>query len=197
MEKNSLSRLIKLRKSWLDDGVVAVTFEVLCREYSSWGTAEPLALASVNAASKAFKNIMKAHTELGKSEFVLPIYQDNHWILFHLNLLSRRMVCYDSLGRREHSATNTYNVLWSRFQHAASEAEEPFEFRVSEDVPRQNDSVNCGVYTVAFAWYLLRHGKPPSSQDEFWSSAGFADRFRLDILHFLAHMCSMDLENKV
>ncbi|PBK98362.1 hypothetical protein ARMGADRAFT_1075216 [Armillaria gallica] len=87
-----------LLQSWLDDGVVTVTFEVLCREYSSWGTVEPLALALVNAASKAFKNIMKAHTELGKSEFVLPIHQDNHWILFHLNLLSRRMVCYDSLG---------------------------------------------------------------------------------------------------
>ncbi len=62
LEKNSLSRLIKLCKSWLDDGMVAVTFEVLCQEYSSWGTAEPLALALVNAASKAFKNIMKVST---------------------------------------------------------------------------------------------------------------------------------------
>ena len=46
-------------KSWLDDGIVAVALDVLCQEYPSWGTAEPLALASVNAASKSFKNIMK------------------------------------------------------------------------------------------------------------------------------------------
>ncbi|KAK0215526.1 hypothetical protein IW262DRAFT_1465185 [Armillaria fumosa] len=110
LEKKSLGRLIKLCQSWLNDGVVAVTFEVFCREYSSWGTAEPLALTSMNAASKVFKNIMKAYTNFGKSDFVLPIHQDNHWILFHLNLWTHRIVCYDSLGMHEHSTTNTYNV---------------------------------------------------------------------------------------
>ncbi|KAK0187013.1 hypothetical protein F5146DRAFT_1141864 [Armillaria mellea] len=89
LEKKSLKRLMKMCKSWLDDGMVAVSLEVLCQGYPSWGTAEPLALASLNAASKVFKNIMKAHTELGKSDFVLPVHQDrNHWILFYLNIPS-------------------------------------------------------------------------------------------------------------
>ncbi|KAK0459917.1 hypothetical protein IW261DRAFT_1578114 [Armillaria novae-zelandiae] len=178
LEKKSLGRLIKLRKSWLDDGVIAVTFEVLCQD-------------------KAFKNIMKAYTELGHSDFILPIHEDNHWFLFHLNLSTRRIVCYDSLGTREHSATNTYNALWSRFERAASETDTPFHFKIAENVPRQNDSINCGVYTVAFAWYMMRHRKPPSAQDKFWCTADFADRFRLDIVHFLAHRCLRDLETKV
>ncbi|KAK0183876.1 hypothetical protein F5146DRAFT_1180218 [Armillaria mellea] len=89
LEKKSLKRLMKMGKSWLNDGMVAVSLEVLCQGYPSWGTAEPLALASLNATSKAFKNIMKVHTELGKSDFVLPIHQDrNHWILFYLNIPS-------------------------------------------------------------------------------------------------------------
>ncbi|KAK0189624.1 hypothetical protein F5146DRAFT_1199844 [Armillaria mellea] len=174
LEKKSLKRLMKMGKSWLNDGMVAVALEVLCQGYPSWGTAEPLALASLNATSKAFKNIIKAHTELGKSDFVLPIHQDrNHWILFHLNIPSRRMVCYDSLGRHEHAATKTYNELSSRFAHAVSDLEHPFEFIVSKDIPRQKDSINCGVYTVVFAWYLLCHGRPPCSEDKFWLSEGF------------------------
>ncbi|KAK0183793.1 hypothetical protein F5146DRAFT_1188623 [Armillaria mellea] len=179
LEKKSLKRLMKMGKSWLDDGMVAIALEVLCQGYPSWGTAEPLALASLNAASKAFKNIMKTHTELGKSNFVLPIHQDcNHWILFHLNIPSQRMVCYDSLSRREHAATKTYNELSLRFAHAVSDLEHLFEFIVSKDVPRQKDSINCGVYMVAFAWYLLCHGRPLCSKDKFWSSEGFSDRFR-------------------
>ncbi|KAK0197396.1 hypothetical protein F5146DRAFT_1155464 [Armillaria mellea] len=202
LEKKSLKRLMKMGKSWLDDGMVAVALEVLCQGYPSWGTAEPLALASLNAASKAFKNIMKVHTKLGKSNFVLPIHQDcNHWILFHLNIPSRRMVCYDSLGRCEHAATKMYNIcapltveLLSRFAHAVSDVKHLFEFIVSKDVPRQKDSINCGVYMVAFAWYLLCHGRPPRSEDKFWLSEGFGDRFRLNILHLLVHKCSGELD---
>ncbi|KAK0189314.1 hypothetical protein F5146DRAFT_1140887 [Armillaria mellea] len=175
LEKKSLKKLMKMGKSWLDDGIVAVALEVLCQGYPLWGTAEPLALVSLNAASKAFKNIIKVHTELGKSDFVLLIHQDcNHWILFHLNILFRRIVCYDSLSRCEHAATKTYNIcaplmveLSSRFAHIVSDVEHPFEFIVSKDVPRQKDSINCGVYMVAFAWYLLCHGRPLCSEDKF------------------------------
>ncbi|KAK0186417.1 hypothetical protein F5146DRAFT_1161293 [Armillaria mellea] len=170
LEKKSLKRLMKMGKSWLDDGMVAVALEVLCQGYPSWGTAEPLALVSLNATSKTFKNIMKVHTKLGK------------------------MVCYDSLGRHEHAATKTYNELLSRFAYAVSDLEHPFEFIVSKDVPRQKDSINCGVYTVAFAWYLLCHGRPLHSEDKFWLSEGFSDRFRLNILHLLVHKCSGELD---
>ncbi|KAK0185087.1 hypothetical protein F5146DRAFT_1228387 [Armillaria mellea] len=195
LEKKSLKRLMKMGKSWLDDGMVAITLEVLCQGYPSWGTAEPLALASLNATSKVFKNIMKVHTELEKSDFVLLIHQDcNHWILFHLNIPSQRMVCYDSLGRHKHAATKTYNELSSRFAHAVSDVEHPFEFIVSKDVPRQKDSINCGVYMVAFAWYLLCHGRPPRSEDKFWLSEGFSDCFHLNILHLLAYKCSGELD---
>ncbi|KAK0187148.1 hypothetical protein F5146DRAFT_1123920 [Armillaria mellea] len=123
LEKKSLKRLMKMGKSWLNDGMVAIALEVLCQGYPSWGTAEPLALASLNATSKVFKNIMKE--------------------------------------------------LSLRFAHAVSDIEHPFEFIVSKDVPRQKDSINCGVYTVVFAWYLLCHGRPPCSEDKFWLSEGF------------------------
>ncbi|KAK0197384.1 hypothetical protein F5146DRAFT_1155456 [Armillaria mellea] len=148
LEKKSLKRLMKMGKSWLNDGMVAITLEVLCQGYPSWGTAEPLALASLNAASKAFKNIMKAHTELGKSDFVLPIHQDrNHWILFHLNIPSQRM------------------ELLSRFAHAVSDLEHPFEFIVSKSKAKEREEDNwerwdcCVRFAQGRGWNSI---KPPT-----------------------------------
>ncbi len=45
--------------SWLDDVMVSVALHVLCRQYSLWGMVESVALASKNAAVKAFKMLMK------------------------------------------------------------------------------------------------------------------------------------------
>ncbi len=46
-------------KSWLDDVMVSVALHVLCRQFSTWGMAESVALASKNAAVKAFKRLMQ------------------------------------------------------------------------------------------------------------------------------------------
>ncbi len=59
LNKGSLQRLLKMGNSWLDDVMISVALHVLCQQYSSWGMAESIMLASKNVAVKAFKRLMK------------------------------------------------------------------------------------------------------------------------------------------
>ncbi|KAK0430974.1 hypothetical protein EV421DRAFT_1743542 [Armillaria borealis] len=110
LNTGSLRRLLKMGSSWLDDVMVNVALQVLCRKFLSWGMAELIALASKNAAIKAFRRVMKAHIELSTSDFVLPIHEDKHWVLFHLNLTSHQIICYDSLGGDKDELRDIYEV---------------------------------------------------------------------------------------
>ncbi|SJL06528.1 uncharacterized protein ARMOST_09869 [Armillaria ostoyae] len=69
-------------------------------------------LVSKNTAIKSFRRVMKAHIELGTSDFILPIHEDKHWVLFHLNLTSHQILCYDSLGGDEDELRDIYERLW-------------------------------------------------------------------------------------
>ncbi|SJL18390.1 uncharacterized protein ARMOST_21978 [Armillaria ostoyae] len=186
LDRGSLRRLLKMGNSWLDDGMVSVVLQVLCRHYSSWGMAESVALASKNAAVKAFKRLMKAHIELGTCDFILPIHEDKHWVLFHLNLPSHQMICYDSLGGDEDELRDIYERLWDLIKPVTPDPDRPFQFEVAQSVPMQKDSINCGVYMIAFAWHLMRQGRPPSSTDTMWSTAEFCRSFSAGHLTFIS-----------
>ncbi|KAK0237588.1 hypothetical protein EDD85DRAFT_789743 [Armillaria nabsnona] len=118
--------------SWLDDVMVSVALHVLCRQYSSWGMAESVTLVLKNAAVKAFKRLMKAHLEFSTCDFVLPIHNDKHWVLFHLNLPSHQMICYDSLGGDEDELGELYRRLWDLIKPVAPYPDRPFEFQVAQ-----------------------------------------------------------------
>ncbi|SJL11290.1 uncharacterized protein ARMOST_14693 [Armillaria ostoyae] len=177
LDTGSLQRLLKMGSSWLDDVMVNVALQVLCRKFSSWGMVESIVLASKNAAIKAFRRVMKAHIELSTSDFVLPIHEDKHWVLFHLNLTSHQILYYDSLRGDEDELRDIYERLWDFIKPVTPDLERPFQFQVAQSMPMQKDSINCEVYTIAFAWHLMWQGTPPSWMAAMWSTANFADCF--------------------
>ncbi len=85
----------------------------------------------------------------GICDFILPIHEDKHWVLFHLNLPSHQMICYDSLGGDEDELGEIYQVshgfqirrgvfmfwiqrLWDLIKPVAPYPDRPFQFQVAQ-----------------------------------------------------------------
>ena len=119
----------------------------------------------------------------------IPIHSNNpdHWFLATIDIDKKVVQLYDSLSQNSRVYGNVFNVLcqylkeiyWTKRNELLGDI---FQLEVKEDVPKQQDTINCGVFLLNFSEYLSRNADFDFDTSDM---SFFRNRMVLEIFHQL------------
>lgn len=102
---------------------------------------------------------------------LVPVHLGNHWCLTVIDMIRRNISYYDSLGGR---SNNCCGIILNYLKSELSDKKkQDFDHenwstrdRYSDDIPRQNNGSDCGVFACTYAEYITRNAKFNFSQKD-------------------------------
>jgi hypothetical protein len=107
----------------------------------------------------------------------VPFWMSGHYLYCNVEHETRSITLYDPYpvesafrGSAEAGATELGKLLDKKRKEAfrALRSAHQLHYTISwyqPPLPRQNDTVSCGVFVCAFAYFLRFHGRPPTPAD--------------------------------
>ncbi|KAK0226818.1 hypothetical protein EDD85DRAFT_958587 [Armillaria nabsnona] len=139
------------------------------------------------ATSSRKRGAIKMMRESGSSDFLIPVFQEpNHWVLFWASFDDKTIVCLDSLGGSK-AEFKSYFTVYSNIMDEAKGEIVNWQCSVDINIPKQLDVVNCKVFVVGFAAWIVRHGKCLSKNDRVWTVPSLGTWLHWEVMHMLAH----------
>ncbi|KAM4723241.1 sentrin-specific protease 2 [Anableps anableps] len=93
---------------------------------------------------------------------LVPLHLGVHWALAVIDLKSKTVKSYDSMGRRHDDICNLL-LLYLKEEHKAKKGREldcaKWTIGSLKDIPQQSNGSDCGVFTCKYADYIAK-GKP-------------------------------------
>eukprot|EP01090_Pellita_catalonica_P021597 TRINITY_DN8128_c0_g1_i1.p1 TRINITY_DN8128_c0_g1~~TRINITY_DN8128_c0_g1_i1.p1 ORF type:complete len:514 (+),score=59.98 TRINITY_DN8128_c0_g1_i1:326-1867(+) len=125
-----------------------------------------------------------------KDKVLIPVHLGNHWCLAVINIRDKRFEYYDSLGGKNPSCIATlrrYLVDEAKDKKSVDlDLEDWVDYAPGRNVPQQQNSYDCGVFTCKYADRVSHDAKFEFSQKDM---SYFRKRLLLDIL---AHEATID-----
>lgn len=122
---------------------------------------------------------------------IIPININNiHWIFAHINPYDRKIYVIDPYGNVNTDVFNNITIWrdWyiSKFPNLTNEKYEP-SYAIDNIVKqKRSDTINCGVFVMMFARYLILENRYPIENDFVYQDI---DDIRIYVYHTITNIC--------
>lgn len=152
---------------WLNDKIINYVFHfIFNKDYPGKSKAVNYFLPTTffcklwnGPAVKSYDGYFK-HCDLVKVDsLILPCWLQNHWILIVIKPQHKEILALDSIGGYFSQVKQPLNLLSKYLQdYVGSDDADLFDFGnymwVEQDVVKQNNAIDCGVFICRFAYHI-------------------------------------------